>query len=277
MSDGTGVIERTETYYDSSEADAFYSHVWGGEDIHIGLYEGPDDSIFAASARTVAAMASRLNLDDETHVLDLGAGYGGAARSIASMYGCKVDCLNISEVQNDYNRKRCKEVGLEDKIEVVHGNFESIPGPDDHYDVVWSQDAILHSGARARVLAEIARVLKPGGQLIFTDPMQADDCPPDVLQPVLDRIHLDSLGSLQFYRKELEALGFEELGWIDHSHQLRNHYARVRKELDDRRDEMLEISGPDYVARMREGLGHWVDAADNGYLKWGILHFRLKK
>jgi len=277
MSDVAGVTERTESYYDSSEADAFYSHIWGGEDIHIGIYEGPDDDIFAASGRTVATMASRLRLDEDTRVLDLGAGYGGAARALASMYGCTVDCLNLSEVQNETNRRRSREVGLEGRVNVVHGNFESIPEPDDRYDVVWSQDAILHSGARERVLSEVARVLRPRGQFIFTDPMQADDCPPDVLQPVLDRIHLDSLASPQFYRKKLEALGFEELGWVDLRQQLRNHYARVRKELDDRRDEMLELSGPDYVARMREGLGHWVDAADHGYLVWGILHFRLKE
>ena len=27
------------TYYDSSDADRFYAEIWGGEDIHIGLYE----------------------------------------------------------------------------------------------------------------------------------------------------------------------------------------------------------------------------------------------
>jgi ubiquinone/menaquinone biosynthesis C-methylase UbiE len=44
-------------------------------------------------------------------------------------------------------------------------------------------------------MTEVDRVLKPGGELVFTDPMQADDCPDGVLQPVLDRIHLESLGS----------------------------------------------------------------------------------
>lgn len=269
------VVEQTETYYDSEEADSFYSEIWGGNDIHIGVYEGEGDSVYAASSRTVAKMAARLpDLSSRTRVLDLGAGYGGAGRYLASLYECRVDCLNLSEVQNETNRVRCKEAGLDDRVRVVHASFESVPADAGSYDVVWSQDAFLHSGAREQVLAEVARVLAPGGRLIFTDPMQTDDCPPDVLQPVLDRIHLDSLASPAFYRKTLGALGFEEVEWLPMPEQLRCHYATVAGELDARRDEMLERCGVDYVTRMRQGLQHWVDAADRGHLTWGILHFR---
>ena len=49
-----------EAYYDSREADEFYFHIWGGEDIHIGLYETSADSIGEASRRTVEAMANEL-------------------------------------------------------------------------------------------------------------------------------------------------------------------------------------------------------------------------
>ena len=37
----TGVVEKAREYYNSDDADKFYYDVWGGEDIHIGLYEGP--------------------------------------------------------------------------------------------------------------------------------------------------------------------------------------------------------------------------------------------
>ena len=39
---------------------------------------------------------------------------------------------------------------------------------------------------------------------------------------------------------------------------------------------MVERCGIDYVTRMLEGLGHWVNAADRGHLTWGILHFRKR-
>lgn len=276
-SDPVSVAAATESYYDSSEADEFYASIWGGNDIHIGIYERDDDSVYAASSRTVAAMASRVQgMLDGPEVLDIGAGYGGSARTLAGTFGCRVDCLNLSRVQNERNRELCRETGLEEQVRVIHGSFEAIPGPADRYDVVWSQDAILHSGARERVLAEVKRVLRPGGQFIFTDPMQTDDCPPDVLQPVLDRIHLDSLASPAFYRKTLAALGFEELGWTGMPLQLRRHYATVRSELEGRREDMVALCGAEYVTRMLEGLGHWVTAADRGHLTWGIHHFQLR-
>lgn len=269
-------VERAEEYYDSADADAFYSHVWGGEDIHIGVYEDERDTIFAASRRTVAKMAAlAAGLHDEARVLDIGAGYGGAGRFLASTYGCRVDCLNLSEVQNETNRRLCREASLDDRVTVTHGSFEDIPHDDDRFDVVWSQDAILHSANRPRVLREVARVLRPGGQFVFTDPMQADDCPPGVLQPVLDRIHLDSLASFRFYRAQLDALGFAELSCIEMGRQLGTHYARVRAELLSRRGEIARVASDAYVERMLEGLQHWVDAASRGYLTWGILRFRL--
>ncbi len=269
------VTATTEAYYDSDEADSFYAEIWGGEDIHIGVYQLPDEDVATASARTVETVAGRVDFLKPAHrVLDLGAGYGGAGRYLATKFGCHVDCLNLSDVQNERNRILTEKAGLSGLVHVVHANFESIPGPDAQYDVVWSQDAILHSGARERVLAEVARVLKPGGHFVFTDPMQADDCPPDVLQPVLDRIHLDSLASPAFYRKNLAGLGFEEVAFGEMTSQLRNHYDRVRQVLGSRRDEMIERCGDEYVTRMLEGLGHWVNGADRGHLTWGIFHFR---
>jgi sarcosine/dimethylglycine N-methyltransferase len=269
------VVRTAEAYYDSGSADAFYRTLWGGEDIHIGLYEGPGDPVREASQRTVERMASLLEAPGpQTRVLDLGAGYGGAARHLARRFRCHVTCLNLSEVQNETNRRLSAEQGLGGRVRVRHGNFEEVPEPDASFDVVWSQDAFLHSGRRRRVLEEAWRVLAPGGQLLFTDPMQADDCPPHVLQPVYDRLHLDSLASFAFYRKVAAELGFEEIRTVELTHQLRNHYARVREELARRYDDMVARSGREYVDRMLQGLQAWVDAADAGHLAWGILQFR---
>jgi hypothetical protein len=81
MATKSEAVERAEAYYDSTEADAFYQTIWGGQDIHIGLYQDEVEPIADASRRTVETMATRLvNADETTRILDLGAGYGGAAR-----------------------------------------------------------------------------------------------------------------------------------------------------------------------------------------------------
>lgn len=276
MSNNNDAVARAEAYYDSRAADAFYKTIWGGEDIHIGLYRTDDEPIADASRRTVRTMADRLrHAGPGLRVLDLGAGYGGAARYLAERFGCRVTCLNLSETQNALNRELTAAAGLGDLVEVVHGNFENIPGSDESYDAVWSQDAILHSGDRPRVLDEVRRVLTDGGQFIFTDPMQADDCPDGVLQPVLDRIQLSTLASFGFYRDALDARGFHEAGVEPLTGQLRTHYFRVRQTLQENYDQAVGLSGKEYVNNMLNGLQHWVDGADRGYLAWGIMDFRL--
>lgn len=265
-----------EDYYDSDDAESFYSSIWGGEDIHIGLYDEGGTPIREASRRTVERMADQIrDRGPDTRVLDLGAGYGGSARYLAHELGWHVTCLNISEVQNDRNRTLNREWGVEDLVDVLHGSFEDVPDPAEPYEVVWSQDAFLHSGNRRRVLEEARRVMAPGGELVFTDPMQSDDCPADVLQPILDRIHLDTLGSPGFYRENLADLGFEEVAFVDLTEHLGRHYATVRRELAGRHERGEIEASDDYVQRMLQGLQHWVDGADNGWLSWGILHFRL--
>lgn len=273
----TEAVVRAEDYYDSGSADEFYKNIWGGEDIHIGLYDPPEEEIPSASRRTVETMANELTgINSGSRVLDLGAGYGGSARYLAREYGCKVVCLNLSETQNERNRQLNKEQGLDHLVSVVYGDFEE-PGMDDaSFDFIWSQDAILHSGDRPRVLDQVKRLLKPGGLFVFTDPMQSDDCPDGVLQPILDRIQLATLGSFKFYREELIKRGFEEVRVQDLTHQLRNHYNRVRQELLKNREQAVEWSGETYVANMDKGLQHWVNGADKGYLAWGIINFRLK-
>ncbi|WBQ11234.1 methyltransferase domain-containing protein [Hyphomonadaceae bacterium ML37] len=269
-------VETAEAYYDSHDADRFYAIIWGGEDIHVGLYDSDDEPIAQASRKTVVHMATKLaGLKPGARVLDLGAGYGGAARHLAREHGAHVTCLNLSEVENARNRSLTSEQGLSDQIRVDHGAFEELSYPDASFDIVWSQDAFLHSADRARVLTGAARVLKPGGEIIFTDPMQADTiADPAALKPVYERIHLPNLGSFAFYREQLDALGLEDAGTQDLSGQLRTHYARVRAELTARRGELKGAVSDAYVARMLDGLAHWVSAADQGQLAWGVIHYR---
>ena len=267
-------VRTARDYYNSSDADGFYCSIWGGEDIHIGLYDSGEDSIFDASRRTVARMASMVDLDRAARVLDIGSGYGGAARQLARTHGCHVAALNLSNVENARARALNREQGLDERIEVLNGSFEQIPFPDGAFHVVWSQDAILHSGDRRTVLAEVARVLAPGGRFVFTDPMQADDCPAGVLQPILDRIHLESLGSPGFYREAAARVGLEEEDFVELTPHLVMHYSRVLQETQRQSGELAGRVSQGYITRMKTGLRRWVEGGERGYLAWGIFRFR---
>ena len=194
-------------------------------------------------------------------MLDLGAGYGGAARYLAGTYGCHVTCLNLSEVENERNRQLNAEQGLSDHIDVVDGSFEDLTFQDNCFDVIWSQDALLHSGDRARVLEEAVRVLRQGGQMIFTDPMATEQADKEDLKPILQRIQLDTLATPAFYRRELYRLGVGSVDFHDHSDQLARHYQRVFDELERREPELEGQVSPEYRERMKKGLLHGWTAA----------------
>lgn len=269
------VVQRAQEYYNSDDADRFYHTIWGGEDIHIGLYKDDNEPIFPASRRTVEQMISKIqDLPDNARVLDIGAGYGGSARLIVREKGWQVTCLNLSEVQNQRNRDKNKEQGLADKIDVHDGNFEDLPFEAESFDAVWCQDSILHSGDREKVFQEVDRVLKPGGAFIFTDILQKEPADTAALQPVYDRIHLDNLGSINKFKGYADKLGMEFVEFEDHTFQLPRHYQRVHDELEARRGELKGVVSEDYVDRMLNGLRHWVAAGNKGLLEWGILKFR---
>jgi sarcosine/dimethylglycine N-methyltransferase len=275
MTSPTDAVQIARTYYDSSDADRFYATIWGGEDIHVGLYDDPADSIVVASRRTVERMATKLaTLPPGATVLDLGSGYAGAACHLARTAGLRVVALNLSRAQNERARALVRERGLDRLVEVVDGSFEDVPFGPGSFDAVWSQDAILHSGDRARVFDEIGRVLRPGGHLVFTDPMQSDDCPPGVLEPILARIHLTSLASPAFYRAEADRVGLQELELDDLSEHLPLHYGAVLRETERRHDTLVAAITPAYIERMKAGLRHWIDGGEAGHLRWGIFHFR---
>ena len=264
------------TYYNSTDADTFYHTLWGGEDLHIGIYTSAEDSIATASRRTVERMGAAAGpITSETRVLDMGAGYGGAARYLARTYGCHVMCLNLSEVENERNRVKTREQGLEHLINVVEGSFEKMPMPDHAFDLVWSQDAFLHSGDRPAIVAEIDRVLvKEGGKVVFTDPMAAEDVRPEGLRPILARLQLGSLGSLASYRREFQQRGFSNIGFEELTEQLVNSYSKVLKELDRQEEQLKGKISDEYVKNMKTGLSHWVNGGKNGQLCWGIMHFQ---
>ena len=262
-------------YYNAPATDSFYRSLWGGEHIHIGTYTSPSDTITVASQRTVERMAALAHITSATRVLDIGAGYGGAARWLARTYGCKVTCLNLSEVQNARNRERTREQGLEALVEVVDGVFEHLPFADATFDLVWCQDCLLHASDRHAVVAEVARVLVPrGADVILTDHMATRDADPERVGPIKQRLQLKlGLATRQFYQDVFRAQGFEDAGYLDGTEHMVTHCSKVLAALQDARHLSTDIPG-DFAEKAKTGMSHWVEGGKEGQLEWGVFHFR---
>ncbi len=103
-------------------------------------------------------------------VLDLGSGGGldviVSARRVAPdgmAYG-----LDFLEEMLEVARANARKAGVEN-VEFLHGMIEDIPLPDSSVDVVISNCVINLAPDKAPVLAEVARVLRPGGRFAVSD------------------------------------------------------------------------------------------------------------
>ena len=139
--------------------------------------------------------------------LDIGAAAGGNTAVLQSA-GWQATALEFSETGVDLARSR--------GLDVVQGDARSIPFPDDHFGLVVAYDVLEHIEEDDQVVAEIARVVHPGGRVLIAVP--AD--------PRLWSAHDEAVGHVRRYtREELVRLFQNERFTID---QLRSWNVLLR-------------------------------------------------
>jgi Methyltransferase domain. len=265
--------KQVQIYYDQIDTHNFYQKVSGGEHVHIGLFKHPNEDLESAKKRTTEYMASLLNIDDNCRILDLGAGYGGAARYLAKIYSCRVSCLNISKTQNAINLQRNQDQGFTNFINIQEGSFEQLPYSNSSFDVIWSQDAIFHSNRPEKVFQECIRVLGDEGEFIFSAVM-LDDSISQEDQQKLTKYYSLNLQYLQTYRHLANQMGLCEVKIIDLSENIQINYSRLLERMEVLQAENNQLWSLEFYTKMKQRLLDWVDAGEKGLIRWGIFHFQ---
>lgn len=111
-------------------------------------------------------LVSLLTVDEGSRVLDVSTGTAGAAIEVARRYGSRVVGLDISEKMLEQSRRNVDQAGLDRLIELVPGRAEALDYPDGSFDAVIFTYLLRYVDTPAKTIEELARVLKPGGQLV---------------------------------------------------------------------------------------------------------------
>jgi arsenite methyltransferase len=116
-------------------------------------------------------------------VLDLGSGAGIDTILAARQVGPSGRVIGLDMLDEMCRRaqRTANAAGVAGCTEFKRGEMEAIPLPDEFVDVVISNGVLNLSPRKARALAEVHRVLRPGGRLCVADLTVEDDLPPEVL------------------------------------------------------------------------------------------------
>jgi ubiquinone/menaquinone biosynthesis C-methylase UbiE len=104
-------------------------------------------------------------------VLEIGCGQGIAMAEIAARFRPgAIDAFDLDEAQVDRARERLKAVeATGTPVRLWSGDAERIDAPDGRYDAVFELTIFHHIPDWRQALAEVARVLRPGGLFLFEE------------------------------------------------------------------------------------------------------------
>lgn len=119
----------------------------------------------AVTTATAAELVKHARIQPAQRVLDVGCGTGVAALT-AARAGAKVQALDLSPVLIAHGRQHAALAGVE--IEFTEGDVEALPFGDASFDVVISQFGHMFAPRPEVAMAEMLRVLKPGGTVAFS-------------------------------------------------------------------------------------------------------------
>ncbi len=126
------------------------------------LFERPDATLEEAQTAKLERLCRKLDLKPSDHLLEIGTGWGGLALHAARNHGCRVTTTTISRQQHDMARRRVREAGLEQRIEVIFEDYRDLRGS---YDKLVSVEMIEAVGHRwyDNFFGTCSRLLKPDG------------------------------------------------------------------------------------------------------------------
>jgi demethylmenaquinone methyltransferase/2-methoxy-6-polyprenyl-1,4-benzoquinol methylase len=124
---------------------------------------------FAQNARWRRELVERIAVHRPSSILDVATGTAGVAIALASATDARITGVDISHEMLERGRQRVAKAGLVDRVTLQPARAESVPFPPQSFDAVTFTYLLRYVADPAATVAELARVLRPGGHMASLD------------------------------------------------------------------------------------------------------------
>ncbi|ACV59992.1 putative arsinothricin biosynthesis methyltransferase ArsM [Alicyclobacillus acidocaldarius] len=198
-------------------------------------------------------------------ILDVGCGMGTTLLRMAQEHVSGVQFIGVDFSEKMIERARTSSLSLHDdlrkKIGFFVANAESLPYMEGQFDFVFSECVLNLIPEREKAIAEVMRVLAPGGMFVYTDFVAFSP----ISNSIRDNLNLVSgcrAGSktLSENIRLLEETGFVKIECIDFTSDKNKRYADLMNESEQIRREFEEFRNlyPDAAAFLDERVGYYL-------------------
>jgi ubiquinone/menaquinone biosynthesis C-methylase UbiE len=147
-----------------------------------------DGELHPGGERLTLRLAELAGVGRGTRVVDVACGTGASARLLAREVGADTVGVDLgAQAIEDATRDAATD-GLAGRARFVHGDAEALPLPGGSFDVALSECSLCTFPDKPRAVAEMARVLRPGGTIAIADVTAALAALPSELRTAAARV-----------------------------------------------------------------------------------------
>jgi ubiquinone/menaquinone biosynthesis C-methylase UbiE len=205
-------------------------------------------------------------------VLDLCSGLGGPARYLAWKSGCRVTGLDLTASRVEGATELTRAAGLSDRVHFEQGNALALPFADASFTLAISQEAFAHIPDKPTLVAGIARVLRPGGRLVFSDILHRGALPADDARRLFDGMRFSEIATEADYRRWLRDAGLGMVQVIDLSDEWTRILVERHAMYRSLQAQTVARLGQAHFDRYDQAYEHFVGLYRRGVLAGALFH-----